>query len=207
MLFQSAPIAGRPTASPELGCDNRAEIEARSFSCGECFEGGASDRLSGGIDIAVGVQRVLPHRSAPYRIGSIWRPARARVPSRSSRRNATMSSATSTVSRSVAVPRIFCARRRVSGSNQNSFRTLPSRVGRRSGVLGARFFIRMKIPHHPYDLQPGSGRGTRRSPGPLRRTGRTGQRPASEATRARKRRSVSAPCRNSLCIWAWSTVE
>jgi hypothetical protein len=32
MLFQSEPVTRRPTAGPELGCYNRAEIEARGFS-------------------------------------------------------------------------------------------------------------------------------------------------------------------------------
>src|SRR5690349_14289842 len=63
-----------------------------------------------------------------------------------------MSSATSTVSRSVAVPRIFWARRRVSGSSQNSFLTLPSRLGRRS-ALRMGLFIRTRILCHPYDRQ------------------------------------------------------
>jgi hypothetical protein len=55
------------------------------------------------------------------------------MPSRSSRRNATKSSAASTVSLSVVVPRIAWARLKAFGSSQ-TFRTLPFRERWRSGT-------------------------------------------------------------------------
>lgn len=65
LLVQLLPVAGRSSAGPELGCHNRAEIEPRGFPGDKRFEGGVSDRLSGGVDVTVGVQGVLPHRPAP----------------------------------------------------------------------------------------------------------------------------------------------
>src|SRR3954462_6835299 len=75
-----------------------------------------------------------------------------------------MSSAASTVSLSVAVPRIVCARRRVFGSNQSSLRTLPFLVGRCSGVLLTETGIRVQILLRAYPLQVASGPAVQRTP-------------------------------------------
>ena len=63
MFFQPAPVTGGPTTGPELGGYDRTEVESRAFAINKGFEGLVNGWHSGGVNVAIGVQRILPHRT------------------------------------------------------------------------------------------------------------------------------------------------
>ncbi len=115
----------RPAAAPgpraQFRGNDRAEMGARCGPERESLQGSTPRSVMRGVSEAVRIENVLPQLLGRHAGGQSSRvsasPRRARAPAAKSRRKTTSSSATSTVSRSLAAPRNACASARASGSS------------------------------------------------------------------------------------------
>src|SRR5213079_2487358 len=139
MALEQPAVIGRPGTRPEFLSDHRAKVLERRKRLVEALQVAVRLRITKSLNEEIRVQQELPlgrgtHRSrASGEVSST--PRIARVPSTSSWRNTTMSSAASMVSVAVGVPRMRWAAATLLGFKRYVFGTFRSaaravRVGR-----------------------------------------------------------------------------
>src|SRR5207249_9260564 len=149
VTLEQPSVIARPGAIPEFLSHDRAQILERRKQVVEALQAGVRLRIAKSLDEEIRVQEELPLERGTHRSGASGEvsstPRIARVPSTSSWRNTTMSSAASIVSVAVGVPRMRWAAATLLGFRRYVFGTFRSaaravRVGKEhTSELQSRF--------------------------------------------------------------------